>query len=220
MRKQTKKHFFSHRSENDGIVSLLFPFNSLQSENDGSFSLPFRFISLRSENDGSFSLPFCFISLRSENDGSFSLLFRFVFASFHFCLASDFFVSHWCEISEKNFASVSLHFASKRKWRRTLVLNLSYLLRGSCTGTANLLEPTKRTASVPEVPELPKYYVFQNSRNPWTPYDPASESTQLLEPSKCPASYPAEILFLWKSWNLLKLCFWSKNSLNRLNDLL
>jgi hypothetical protein len=59
-------------------------------------------ISLRSEYDGSFSLPFDFILLRSENDGSFSLLFRFVFASFLFCFASDFYVSHRCETSEKN----------------------------------------------------------------------------------------------------------------------
>jgi hypothetical protein len=57
----------------------------------------FASVSLRSEKDGSFLLPFHFISLRSENDGSFLLLFRFVFASFHF------------------------RFASKRKWRRTLV---------------------------------------------------------------------------------------------------
>jgi hypothetical protein len=110
---------FSHQSGKN------FASISLQSENDGSFLLPFRFISLQSEKDGSFLLPFRFILLQSENDGSFSLLFCFVFASFHFCFASDFYVSHRCETSEKkhffshrsekNFASVSLHFASKRK---------------------------------------------------------------------------------------------------------
>ncbi len=63
----------------------------------------FRFAHLlRSDKDGSFSLPFCFISLRSKNYGSFSLLFRFVFVSFHFCFASDFYVSHRCETSEKS----------------------------------------------------------------------------------------------------------------------
>ncbi len=86
-----RKKIFSHRSE--------------------KILLSFRFISLQSENDGSFSLPFRFISLRSENDGSFSLLFRFDFASFHFRFASYFCVLHR---SEKNFAS-------KRKWRRTLI---------------------------------------------------------------------------------------------------
>jgi hypothetical protein len=57
---------------------------------------------LRSEKDGSFSLPFRFISLRSKNYGRFSLLFRFVFASFHFRFASDFYVLHECETSEKS----------------------------------------------------------------------------------------------------------------------
>ncbi len=49
----------------------------------------------------------------------FSLLFCFVLAWFHFRFASYFYVSHQCETS--NFASVSHPFASKRKWRRTLV---------------------------------------------------------------------------------------------------
>jgi hypothetical protein len=47
----------------------------------------------------------------------------------HFRFASDFYVSHQCGTSEKtlfshrskkNFASVSLNFALKQKWRRTL----------------------------------------------------------------------------------------------------
>ncbi len=59
----------------------------------------------------------------------FLLLFCFVFASFHFSFASDFYVSHRCETSEKhrsekNFVSVSLHFASIRKWRPTLLHTL------------------------------------------------------------------------------------------------
>jgi hypothetical protein len=93
MRKQAKKTLFSHRSEK------YFASISLWSENYGSFSLLFRFISLWSENYGSFSFPFCFISLLSENDCNFSLLFRFVFASFHFRFASDFYISYRCEKS-------------------------------------------------------------------------------------------------------------------------
>ncbi len=69
--------------------------------------------------------------------------FSFFFASFHFRFTSDFYVSHRCETSEKstffshrsekNFASVSLHFASKRKWRRTLTValqNMRWILIG------------------------------------------------------------------------------------------
>ncbi len=110
---------------------------SLRSENDSSFSLPFCFISLRSEKDGSFLLSFRFTSLRRENDGSF-LLFSFCFLSVSFSFRFRFlrfasmrnkrkkhFFSHR---SEKNFASVSLHFASKRKWRRTLVPSLLFYI--------------------------------------------------------------------------------------------
>jgi hypothetical protein len=82
MQKQAKKHFF--RIEVKKIL------------------LQFRFILLRSENDGSFLLLFRFISLQSENDGSFLPLFRFDFASFHFHFASEFYVSHRCETSEKS----------------------------------------------------------------------------------------------------------------------
>ncbi len=106
-----------------------------------------------------FSLLFCFFasfsfsytfSHRSEkNFASVSLhfaskrklrQFRFFFVSFLLCFIfvslqiSTFridakqvknpFFSHR---SEKNFASVSLHFASKRKWRRTLLLTKKQL---------------------------------------------------------------------------------------------
>jgi hypothetical protein len=47
------------------------------------------------------SLLFRFNSLRSENDGSFRFFFVF-FASFHFRSASDFYISHRCESSEKS----------------------------------------------------------------------------------------------------------------------
>jgi hypothetical protein len=116
--KTSEKTLFSHRSEKK------FRFNSLRSEIDGSLSLPFRFISLRSKNNGSFSLPFRFISLRSENDGSFSLFFvlfslRSIFVLLQISTfridvkqAKKALFSHR---SEKNFASVSLHFASKQK---------------------------------------------------------------------------------------------------------
>ncbi len=100
----------SLQSESYGSFSLPFRFISLRSENYKSFSLPFRFILLWSENEGSFSLPFRLISPRSENDGSFLLLIGFVFASFHFRFASDFYVSHRCETLEKTH-----FFASKRK---------------------------------------------------------------------------------------------------------
>ncbi len=142
MRKQEKKHFFRIEAKK---MSLPFRVISLWSENDGSFSLPFRFISLRSENDGSFLLPSRFISLQSENDGSFSLLFCLVFAPFHFRFASDIYVSHRCETSEKStfFASkwqkfrfrfASFHFEAKMtahpRWDRgTLLLErLSWTL--------------------------------------------------------------------------------------------
>jgi hypothetical protein len=96
MRKQAKKNtFFTSKRKNFASISL-------RSKNDGIFLLLFRFISLQSKNDWSISLPFCFISLQSENDSNFSLLFRLVFASFHFRFASDFYVSHRCEISEKS----------------------------------------------------------------------------------------------------------------------
>ncbi len=74
---------------------------------------------------------FASILLRSENDGSFSLLFCFVFALFHFRFASDFYVSHRCETSEKSTflcieakkISLPFRFISLRseKWRRTLI---------------------------------------------------------------------------------------------------
>ncbi len=79
------------------------------------------------------SLPFCFISFHFTSKRKwwkFSILFRFVVTLFHFRFASNIYLSHRCETSEKklffaskrkkNFASVSLHFASKRKWQRTL----------------------------------------------------------------------------------------------------
>jgi hypothetical protein len=47
------------------------------------------------------SLSIRFISLRSENGGSFRF-FRLFFASFHFRFASDFYVPHRCETSEKS----------------------------------------------------------------------------------------------------------------------
>ncbi len=110
-----KNTFFVSKRKNTFRIEAKKHFFRIEAK---KMSLPFRIISLKSENDGSITLPFRFISLRSENDGSFSLLFRFVFASFHSRFVKDFYVSHR---SEKNFASVSLHFASKRKWRRTLV---------------------------------------------------------------------------------------------------
>ncbi len=97
---------FSHQSEKN-FASLL-----LRSKNYGSFLLPFCIISLPSEKDGSFSLLFLFISLRSKNDGNFLLLFHFIFASFHFRFASDFYVSHRCEKSEK---STFVHIEAKTK---------------------------------------------------------------------------------------------------------
>jgi hypothetical protein len=109
-------HFFASRQKKFASISL-------RSENDGSFSLSFCFISLRSEKDGSFLLPFRFISLRSENDGSFLLLFRFVFASFHFRFASDLYVSHRCETSEK-----ALFFPSKRKKFRFRFASFRFIL--------------------------------------------------------------------------------------------
>ncbi len=81
---------------------------------------------------GVFSFRFALFRFEAKMIAIFSLLFRFVFASFHFRFVSDFYGSHRCEISEKstfshrsekNFASVSLHFASKRKWQRTLAEN-------------------------------------------------------------------------------------------------
>ncbi len=126
--------------------SLLFRFVFASFHFFASKRKKFASISLRSENYGSFSLPFWFISLRSEKDGSFCFLFtsfRFeakmmaVFCFFSFCFRFFPFSfrfrflrfasmrnkrkKHFFRIEAKNFASVSLHFASKRKWRRTLV---------------------------------------------------------------------------------------------------
>jgi hypothetical protein len=115
--KNEKNSFFASKRQNFASISL-------RSENDGIFSFLFRFISLRSENYGSFSLPFCFFSLQSEN-GNFWLLFSFCFRFVPFSFRFRFlrFASMrnkrkkhcFSHRNEKNFASVSLHFASKRK---------------------------------------------------------------------------------------------------------
>ncbi len=103
MRKQAKKHFFCIEAKK---ISLPFRIISLRSENYGSFLLPLRFISLRSENYGSFRFFFVLFSLRS-----ISFRFRFLrFASIRNKRKSTFLASKL-----KNFASVSLHCASKRK---------------------------------------------------------------------------------------------------------
>jgi hypothetical protein len=105
-----------HRSDkNFASVSLHFA----SKRNYGSFSLPFRFeakimavfrfhfASFRFE--AKMMAAFCFNLLRSENYSSFSLLFCFVFASFHFRFASDFYILHQCETSEN-----ALFFASNQ----------------------------------------------------------------------------------------------------------
>ncbi len=73
------------------------------------FLLHFIFIHFFHIEAKKISLPFRFILLRSENYGSFAS-FSFRFALLHFRFASDFYVLHRCETSEK-----SLFFASKRK---------------------------------------------------------------------------------------------------------
>ncbi len=76
------------------------------------------------------SLPFCLISLWSENVGNFRFFFvsfslRFIFVLLQISMfridakqAKKHFFSYR---SKKYFASILLHFATKRKWRRTLV---------------------------------------------------------------------------------------------------
>jgi hypothetical protein len=63
----------------------------------------------------------------------FLLLFLLVFASFHFRFASDAKTSKQALFShieaKKNFSSVSLHFASKRKRWQFLLLFVLFLLR-------------------------------------------------------------------------------------------
>jgi hypothetical protein len=118
MRKQAKIHFFRiERKKNVAFISL-------RSENYGSFSLPFRFISLRSEIMVVFR--FSFASFRFEAKMMAVLRFFFVLFSLRSIFVSlqistvridakqakKALFSHR---SEKNFAFVSLHFASKRK---------------------------------------------------------------------------------------------------------
>ncbi len=97
------------------------------------FFFIFCFISFPTTFSASKKKKFCFLFASFCFEAKMTavlLLFCFVFALFHFLFASDFYVLHPCETSEntlfshqskKNFASVSLHFASKWKWRRTLM---------------------------------------------------------------------------------------------------
>jgi hypothetical protein len=93
-----------------------------------TLSLLFRFISLRSENDGSFALPFRFRFASFRFEAKIMAVFRFFFALFSL---RSIFVSFQISLfrieakqgkkaiffasKQKNFSSVSLHFALKRK---------------------------------------------------------------------------------------------------------
>ncbi len=84
------------------------------------FRLPFRF---EAKMMAVFRLPFCFEAKMMAVFRFFFILFllRSIFVSLQILRFASMRNKQNKHRSEKKFASVSLHFASKRKWRRTLV---------------------------------------------------------------------------------------------------
>ncbi len=103
--KTSKKTLFSHRSEKN-FTSVLLHFASKR-----KWWQFFASVSLHSTSERKWWQIFACVSLHFASKRKwwqFFTSFFVFFASFHFRFASDFDISHWCETSEKSFASFHL----------------------------------------------------------------------------------------------------------------
>ncbi len=106
MQKQAKEHFFHIEAKKCRFHFASFCFEAKIMAIFASVSLHFTSKRKLWQFFASVSLHFA----SNRNDGSFSLLFCFVFASFNFRFASDFYVSHQCEKSSFSHRKISLPF--------------------------------------------------------------------------------------------------------------